>query len=82
MTRRVASKSWGERRREDAPERDDNTLIDWSKLDRLAAAEREAYLRKALEQIDDALSAPDRNHRLAKVETILMNLGSDENLKI
>ncbi len=61
---------------------DDSTLIDWSELGRLAPTEREAYLRKALEQIDDVVATAPRGARMAKVEMILMHLGTDENLKI
>ena len=60
----------------------DSTLIDWSELDRLSNADRAKYFGKALLAIDDALATAPRNKRLAQVETILMNLGSAENLKV
>ncbi len=60
----------------------DSTLIDWGELDRLSNADRAKYFEKALLAIDDALATAPRNKRLAQVETILMNLGSAENLKV
>ncbi len=54
---------------------DDSTLIDWGAVGRMAPTVREAHLREALERIDDALVKSARGKRLARVETILMNLG-------
>lgn len=63
-------------------QRDDCTLIEWSRLDRLAPIERARYYEKALEEIDNVLATANRDQRIAKIEEHLKELGTEEHLKV